>query len=63
MSFCEKSISKTSGLKGNSHQGKRARISYATQPQGQIEKGTPAQAVKTYTQQERQDYEKKAAVD
>jgi hypothetical protein len=26
MSFCEKSISKTSGLTGNRHQGKRARI-------------------------------------
>jgi hypothetical protein len=34
-----------------------------TQPQGQVEPGKPAQAVKTYTEKERKDYEKKAAAE
>ncbi len=34
-----------------------------TQPQSQVEKGKPAQALKTYTQKERKDYEEKTAAE
>jgi hypothetical protein len=33
------------------------------QPQSQVEKGKPTRAVKTFTQKERKDYEKKAAAE
>jgi hypothetical protein len=48
---------------GNAQQGGEKGVTALTQPQGQVEKGKPAQAGKTSTEKERKDYEKKAAAE